>query len=79
MRSTVSMERIIPLESRNRADDNASARLLTKRELAERLGVSCRTLDDWQRRGRICYFKIGKACRYRWDDVLEKLNTYRVN
>ena len=59
--------------------DGASDRLLKKRELAERLGVSSRTVDDWQRRGRIAYLKIGKSCRYRWDDVLEKLKSYRVN
>jgi excisionase family DNA binding protein len=61
------------------AVDRASDRLLNKRELANRLGVSTRTVDDWQRRGRICHLKIGKSCRYRWPDVLEKLNAYRVN
>ena len=59
--------------------DRASDGLLTKRELATRLRVSTRTLDDWQRRGRICHLKIGKSCRYRWPDVLSKLQTFRVN
>jgi predicted site-specific integrase-resolvase len=60
--------------------DRASDGLLTKRELAERLHISTRTLDDWQRRGRICHLKIGKSCRYRWPDVLAKLNQQcRVN
>jgi excisionase family DNA binding protein len=60
--------------------DDASNRLLRKKELAKRLGVSCRTVDCWQRLGRIAYLKIGKSCRYRWADVLEKLNArFRVN
>ena len=59
--------------------ERASDGLLTKRELATKLKVSVRTLDDWMRRGRIAYLKIGKSCRYRYSDVLEKLNAYRVN
>jgi excisionase family DNA binding protein len=60
--------------------DRASERLLKKTELAERLGVSTRTIDDWQRRGRIVYLKIGRSARYRWADVLSKLNELcRVN
>jgi excisionase family DNA binding protein len=60
--------------------DRASERLLRKAELAERLGVSTRTIDDWQRRGRIAYFKIGRSARYRWADVVSKLNELcRVN
>jgi len=60
--------------------DRASERLLKKGELAERLGVSPRTIDDWQRRGRIAYFKIGRSTRYRWADVVSKLNEFcRVN
>ncbi len=63
----------------NEAIDRASDGLLTKRELATKLKVSVRTLDDWMRRGRIAYLKIGKSCRYRDGDVLEKLNAYRIN
>jgi len=70
------------MNSRNyseQAIDCASERLLNKRELANRLGVSTRTVDDWQHRGRIAFLKIGRSCRYRWLDVIEKLNQYRVN
>ena len=60
--------------------DRASERLLKKAELAERLAVSTRTIDDWQRRGRIAYLKIGRSARYRWDDVVAKLTELcRVN
>lgn len=53
--------------------------LLTKRELAERLRVSTRTVDEWMRQKRLAFLKCGKTVRFRWSDVLEKLQTYRVN
>ncbi len=59
--------------------DGANDRLLRKRELAQRLGISIRTCDAWQRQGRICHLKIGRSCRYRWNDVIAKLQSYRVN
>lgn len=68
-----------PLFHENQAIDRASDNLLTKRELAAKLRVSIRTLDDWMRRGRIAYLKIGKSCRYRYSDVLENPQTFRVN
>ena len=60
--------------------EGANDRLLKKRELAQRLGISNRTLDYWQRQGKIVHFKIGRSCRYRWDDVIQKLqDSFRVH
>jgi len=59
--------------------DRASDGLLTKRELAARLRRSTRTTDDWMRKGKLPYLKIGKTVLFRWQDVLEKLNSFRVN
>ena len=70
---------MISQENIEQTIDGASDRLLKKRELAERLGVSSRTVDDWQRRGRIAYLKIGRSCRYRWRDVIAKLESFRIN
>ena len=28
---------------------------------------------------RLAFFKCGKTVRFRWSDVVEKLNAYRVN
>jgi excisionase family DNA binding protein len=74
---------IARMHTRNNSEqmpDRASERLLKKTELAERLGVSTRTIDDWQRRGRIAYLKIGRSARYRWGDVIAKLSELcRVN
>ncbi len=63
----------------NQAIDRASDSLDTKRELAARLRRSTRTVDDWMRKGKLPYIKIGKTVLFRWPDVLEKLNSFRVN
>ena len=60
-------------------NDRASVGLLRKRELAEKLAISKRTLDVWMAKGRIPFLKLGRSVRFRLPDVLEKLNAYRVN
>jgi excisionase family DNA binding protein len=47
--------------------------LISKKELAERLGVSTRTIDSWISSGRIRYLKIGRAVRFSFDDVASHL------
>jgi excisionase family DNA binding protein len=59
--------------------DISAEGLLTKFDIAERLKVAPRTVDSWMKKGKIPFLKIGKSCRYRWPDVLDKLNAYRVN
>jgi hypothetical protein len=66
-------------DNTEQAIDRASDRLLNKPELATRLRRSPRTVDLWMRQGKLPYLKIGKTVLFRWPDVLEKLNTYRVN
>jgi excisionase family DNA binding protein len=61
------------------ANDRASVGLLRKRELAEKLAISKRTLDVWMQKGRIPFLKVGRSVRFRLPDVLAKLNSYRVN
>ena len=61
------------------ANDRASVGLLRKRELAEKLAISKRTLDVWMAKGRIPFLKVGRSVRFRLPDVLEKLSAYRVN
>lgn len=57
----------------------ATDRLLTKRELAQRLRVSTRTVDVYMRAKRLPFLKIGKTVRFHWSDVIEKLSIHRVN
>jgi excisionase family DNA binding protein len=60
-------------------NDRATVGLLRKRELAEKLAISKRTLDVWMQKGRIPFLKVGRSVRFRLPDVLEKLSAYRVN
>jgi hypothetical protein len=66
-------------EQQERQLERAIDGLLTKRGLAPKLEISPRTLDDWMRRGFVPYIKIGKSVRFRFEDVIAKLNTHRVN
>jgi excisionase family DNA binding protein len=44
--------------------------LATSEEVAEYLGVSKRTLDDWAHRGTgPAYSRVGRHRRYAWPDV----------
>jgi excisionase family DNA binding protein len=65
--------------SESAANDRASMGLLRKRELAEKLAISKRTLDVWMHMGRIPFLKVGRSVRFRLPEVLEKLNSFRVN
>jgi excisionase family DNA binding protein len=53
--------------------------LLTKQALAPRLNCSVRTVDEWMRKGKLPYIKVGKSVRFRWADVMQKLSEFRVN
>jgi excisionase family DNA binding protein len=66
-----------PYNAKNTCEDSES--LLTKRELAPRLRIAVRTLDDWMGKNRVPYIKVGKTVRFRWSDVVQKLAAYRVN
>ena len=42
---------------------------IDKTEVARRLGVQVRTIDNWMRQGKIPFFKIGRAVKFKWSDV----------
>lgn len=43
--------------------------LWTKSDVAERLGVTVRTINNWIAQNRIAYIKIGRNVRFRPSDV----------
>jgi len=87
MRTTPTITQSLPAsanaeETKHQTPGLADAidRLLRKPEVAQRLEISCRTLDEWMRAGRVPYLKIGKTCRFRWADVLAHLHHHnKVN
>lgn len=52
--------------------------LLNKGQLADRLGVSVRTVDAWLKSKRIPHLKIGRTVRFRWQAVSESLDRFAV-
>jgi excisionase family DNA binding protein len=58
---------------------NPSDVMLTKKELAQRLKVTLRTIENWQRRGVLPFVKMGKIVLFHWPDVVEHLKAnFRV-
>ncbi len=58
-------------------DTNGEPLLLTRDQLAVKLGVTARTVASWDLQGRIPRLTIGRTVRYHADDVLAHLR--RVN
>jgi excisionase family DNA binding protein len=54
--------------------DAQTHEVMTKAELADYLRISRRTVDDWMREGKLPYWKIGRAVRFKRKDVVEHLD-----
>ncbi|MFT5129745.1 MAG: hypothetical protein ACI8W8_003374 [Rhodothermales bacterium] len=52
--------------------------LLTKSDLAKKMKVTERSIDNWAKRGLIRKIKIGASCRFDWNDVLADLKSQEV-
>jgi len=50
-------------------------KLLTIPQVAAVLGLKARTLEEWVRRGRIKYYRVGRSVRFRPADVEQFLET----
>jgi excisionase family DNA binding protein len=46
---------------------------VNKADLAKRLGLKNRTIDNWMNAGFIPYMKIGKTVRFYWPEVKKSL------
>jgi excisionase family DNA binding protein len=56
-----------------------SDEFMTKKELAARLKVTERTVDNWRRRGVLPFVKVGKVVIFQWSDVVQQLKAnFRV-
>ena len=56
--------------------------LLNKRQLAQKLGVSARSIDAWMKLGRLPYIKIGGGqrgtVRFEYTVVMDSLRQHQV-
>jgi len=53
-------------------------RLMRKEEIAQRLGVHPRSVDNWIRSRKLPYIRLGRCIRFRWRDVDAKLSDMAV-
>ena len=51
----------------------ASEEFVSKGELAVRLKVTLRTIENWQRAGYLPYLRISTVVRFHWPEVVEHL------
>lgn len=60
--------------------DLEDSAFLDKRQLAARLNMTVRTIENWQKRGILPYIRIGKVVRFHWPEVVQQLKAnYRYN
>ena len=57
------------LETGESARNAMTDRLLTARDVADRLGLSTETVLSWVRRGDLPAFRLGRAIRFREDEL----------
>jgi len=67
------IQRKLPVQDANDADC-----LLTKKELAQRLKKSVRSIENWMKLHYLPYIKIGHSVLFRWGDVIEALDHFHV-
>ena len=49
---------------------------ITKKELAKRIKKTVRTVEHWQRKGALPYYKVGQSVMFKWADVEAHLQSY---
>ncbi len=59
----------------NQATQVASDEMLTKEELAPRMKVSVRTIEQWQHDGHLPFLKLGQVVLFYWPEVVKHLTT----
>ena len=74
------LREILPVKLPANSDDSfAASRLINRKQAAELLNVTPRTVDKWKKRGRLPYLKIGYSVRFKVGDLIGHLDdTSRV-
>jgi len=65
---------VLPVKLPTPDDKTDADRVVTKKQLAELLQVSPRTVDQWMGLGYLPYWKLGRNIRFRMRDVLQTLD-----
>ncbi len=57
-------------------NSSETTELITKLELAKRLKVTTKTIEDWVKARRIPAIKMARAVRFSWPDVRAALSRF---
>lgn len=63
-------------EARDQKTDFPADVMLSKKELAPKLGVSVRTIENWQHKRYLPFLKIDNVVIFHWPTVLAHLLTH---
>lgn len=50
--------------------------MLTKQELAAKLKVTVRSIENWQRAGYLPYIRISSVVLFHWPEIVDHLKTH---
>lgn len=56
-----------------------TAKLLTKKEMADELDISLVSLTEWMKQGRIPYRRMGKRIYFNKEDVIASMTNFNHN
>jgi len=56
-------------------DEFGTDEYINKKQMATRLGVTCRTVSSWMAKGLVPYRKLGRLVRFSWPEVCEHLKS----
>lgn len=56
-----------------------TAKLLTKKEMADELDISLVSLTEWMKQGRIPYRRMGKRIYFNKEDVVASMTNFNHN
>lgn len=59
-------------------DERITLDFVRKKQMAQELSISERTLNTWMRQRRIPYFRVGGTVLFRIEDVRRALERYQV-
>ncbi len=55
------------------ANSQSAEPYIDKLEVGRRLTVRPRTVERWMKQGRLPYYKLGRAVRFKWSEVVAHL------
>ena len=56
-------------------DEFCTDEYINKKQMATRLGVTCRTISSWMAKRLVPYRKLGRLVRFSWPEVCEHLKS----